>query len=158
MQTANKAYSIVIAEDNPADVELVQESLREHRIKCTVQVVSDGAAAVQLLSHLDAEPKKDQIDLLIVDIHLPKRSGDYILKYLRSTENYAQTPVIVMTSTDSSTLQETALRHAAVSYFKKPLNLNDFLKLGSLVEQALQASSRRKSAVASGGESTINDR
>ncbi len=73
--------------------------------------------------------------------HLPKHDGEDILKHLRSTERYAPTPVIVMTSLDSSITGDKAAKNAALVYFTKPSTLDEFLKLGSIVRSVLEARS-----------------
>ena len=73
--------------------------------------------------------------------HLPKHDGQDILKHLRSTERYAPTPVIVMTSLNSSITGDKAAKNAALVYFTKPSALDEFLKRGSIVRSLLEARS-----------------
>src|SRR5579872_5295261 len=116
----NQPFEILIAEDNPADVALVREALKMYGIDSVLHVLRDGEQALALLDSLDKDPKVPRVDLLILDMHLPKHDGEDILKRLRSTEHYAQTPVIVMTSHSSTRIEETAAKHAALFYFRKP--------------------------------------
>src|SRR5580704_4308580 len=95
-------FQIVIAEDNAADVVLVREALKAHRIDCTIHVLRDGEQALAFLDMADSERSDKRIDLLLLDLNLPKRDGEEVLKKLRSTRHYAETPVIVMTSMDES--------------------------------------------------------
>ena len=104
----NQSFEILIAEDNPADVALVREALKIHDINCVLHVLRDGEQALALLDSLDRDPKTPRVDLLILDMHLPKHDGEDVLKRLRSTEHYAQTPVIVMTSQSSSRIEAQA--------------------------------------------------
>ena len=142
MIAETEAFEILLAEDNPEDAELVRLALKEHGVECTLRVIRDGAEAIAFLGSLDADPKRPALDLLIVDMNLPKRSGEDILKCLRSTEKYAQTPVIVMSGLIAGALEEKATRHAATVYFQKPLTLNGFMQLGSIVLDVLQKQTR----------------
>ena len=91
MMAETQPFEILRAEDNPEDAELVPLALKDHGVECTLRVIRDGAEAIAFLGNLDADPKSPALDLLIVDMNLSKRSED-ILKCLRSTEKYAQTP------------------------------------------------------------------
>ena len=76
-------------------------------------------------------------DLLLLDMHLPKYDGEEILKRLRSTEHYAQIPVVVMTSSDAPHDHDRAQKHAAMFYFRKPSRLDEFIQLGVIVREIL---------------------
>jgi DNA-binding response OmpR family regulator len=138
MTTETKRFEILLAEDNVEDAELVCIALKEHRVDCALHVVRDGEKAITLFDSLDADAKNPGLDLLLVDMNLPKRSGEDILKRLRSTKHYAQTPVIVMSGLASGAVEGTATRHAAMVYFKKPSTLNEFMQLGSIVQSVLE--------------------
>src|ERR1700730_3547647 len=108
----SKPFDILLAEDSPQDAELVRMALKDHRVDCALRVIRDGAEAITVLDTLDANAKSPALDLLLVDMNLPKRSGEDILKRLRSTENYARTPVIVMSGLPAEAIEEKATRHA----------------------------------------------
>ena len=133
----SQPFEILIAEDNPADVALVREALKMHDINCVLHVLRDGEQALALLDSLDRDPKLPRVDLLMLDMHLPKHDGEEILKRLRSTEHYAQTPVIVMTSYPSNLIEANATKHAAMFYFRKPSTLDELSELGSMVRNVL---------------------
>ncbi|HLG99171.1 MAG TPA: response regulator [Bryobacteraceae bacterium] len=135
---------ILVVEDNPADLTLVREALKEHQIDCTLHVTNDGAKAIAFLSSLDTDSKAPRLDLVLLDMHLPKRDGADILKSLRATERYGQTPVIVMTASDAPEDYEKAEKNAALSYFRKPSSLAEFMKLGALVKSVLSGSNEQR--------------
>lgn len=135
-------YEVLIAEDNSADVGLVREALKTHQVDCLLQVASDGEAAISLIRRLDADSRAPLLDLVIVDMHLPKRDGEEILTCLRSTERNAQVPVVIMTSSESPALEEAATKHAALSYFRKPSKLDDFLEIGFIAKRILAKTNR----------------
>jgi hypothetical protein len=81
-------------------------------------MIRDGAQLMQRIDKLDTD-----------------------LKRLRSTERYSRTPVVLMTSHDSNALGQTATRHAAPVYFKKPTTFDDFMELG-LIVRCVPASGR----------------
>lgn len=93
METSNGTLmQIVLAEDNSADVMLVRLALESAGIHCDLHILDDGEKAIAFIEELDASPQSRPVDLLLLDMHLPKRDGDEILKRLRSADHYAQSP------------------------------------------------------------------
>lgn len=119
--------TIILAEDNAADIMLVREALKKHQIDCLLNVINDGAEVIAFLDSLNNCPQLYCFDLLLLDMHLPKRDGEEILKKLRSIEHYAETPVIVMSGSLSPQFRATAEKHRALHYFPKPSNLSEFM-------------------------------
>jgi CheY-like chemotaxis protein len=152
MTTETRRFEILLAEDSPADAELVREALKEHRVHCSLHIVSDGARAIEFIDAIEADPKAPPLDLLLVDLRLPIRDGDEVLTRLRSTERYADTPIIVMTGLSSNAVKEMATRHHAMLYFEKPSTLEEFLQLGSIVHRVLeQGTANSNHQVSDGG-------
>ena len=131
---------ILLAEDNAADVALVREAFKEYGVSCGLHVVRDGAEAIGFIEDLDEDRREPPLDLLLLAMHLPKRGGADILKRLRSTERYAQTPVVVITGSTSAQDEEAADKNAALHYFRKPSSAAQFLELGAIVKNILAGS------------------
>jgi CheY-like chemotaxis protein len=128
---------IVLVEDNPADAMLVQMALESSGVSFKLHVLDDGDKALTFIEESDANPVAAPIDLLLLDLHLPKRDGEEILKRLRLSERYAQTPVIVMTASDAPRDHAQAQRHDAMHYFRKPSTLAEYMQLGVIVANLL---------------------
>lgn len=134
-------YEILVAEDNPADVTLVREALSKQGLLCALHVARDGAQAI---AFVEAQDKNGLgLDLVLLDMHLPKHDGQEILSRLRATERCGQTPVIVMTSSSSPRDHEAAERHSAMHYFQKPSTLAQFMQLGRIVQDVLDKETRK---------------
>jgi len=133
-----RPFQILLAEDNAADADLVRMALKTHEIDCTLHVVHDGAKAIELIANLDGDPRAPNLDLCLVDMHLPKRGGVDILERLRSTEHYARTPVIVMSGTEAPSVEESAANDDALVFFQKPSGVDEYLQLGSIVQRLLK--------------------
>jgi CheY-like chemotaxis protein len=131
---SNGSRYILLAEDNPADVQLVREVLQDRSVACDLHVVRDGEQAIAFLDRLDANSKLDCPSLFLLDLHLPKRDGAAIMRRLRASERCGQTAVVVLTSSDSPRDLESAERHAALHYFRKPSSLEQFLTLGDIIK------------------------
>lgn len=102
-----------------------------------MHVGSDGAEAISYIKGLDTDSAAHHLDLVISDMHLPKRNGEEIFQCLRSTERFRQVPVIVMTSAGSAALPESASEHPVMTYFRKPFALQEFLQLGATARRTL---------------------
>ena len=140
-----KCLKIVVAEDNNSDVTLVREALKLHGIDGEVVVIRDGAEAVQYFRGVDLDSRLSAPDIVLLDMHLPKCDGADILTALRSTERIAQTPVVVMTSSEAPRDYENAQKNAVLHYFRKPSNLSQFMQLGNVVRTILFRSNKTES-------------
>jgi len=143
MEKALSPSQIILAEDNPGDVRLVREALREHDIRCELRVISDGEEALSFIDGLDSDADLPCPDLLLLDLHLPKRNGNEVLRHLRSSERCAQTPVVILTSSDATWDRQQAEKNAAIHYFRKPSSLRQFMELGSIVKDVINREDMR---------------
>jgi CheY-like chemotaxis protein len=121
MGESYSSRQIVLAEDNPADVGLVRAALREHGVDCELHVISDGEGVLSFIDSLDLNSKIPCPDLLLLDLHLPKRDGNEILKYLRASGRCAQTPVVILSSSDAPSDHENADKKCSHPLFSKTI-------------------------------------
>ena len=101
MEQHDSGRYILLAEDNLPDVFLIREAIDRQHLGCELRVVSDGAEALALIDEIDRDTDRLSPKLLLLDLHLPKEDGDSILGHLRSTRRLRQTPVVVMSSSES---------------------------------------------------------
>ena len=144
MSSHQNEACILLAEDNPADVMLVEQALKDHAVNCKLLVMSDGAEALRFFRQLDLDSTMSVPDLVLLDLHLPKHDGEEIVRQIRGSECCAKTAVVVMSSSDSPKDKADALRYSA-RYFKKPSELEAFMKLGAIVKEALSDAHERRS-------------
>jgi CheY-like chemotaxis protein len=133
-----KMPEILLAEDNPADVYLIREALREHRVDCSVRVATDGQQVLDLLSASESDPEPHGPALIILDLNLPRHDGIEILQRLRETADLRHVPVVVLTSSDSPRDRLAANRLGVTKFLRKPSNLEQFLSLGAVFKQLLE--------------------
>ena len=136
--TSTTPARILLAEDNPSDALLVREALREQQIDCELHTIADGEAAMNFIDQLDLDSKKPCPDLLLIDLHLPKRDGEEIIRRLRASERCGQVPVIVLTGSYSPDDRQAAEENAVLHYFRKSPSLEAFMEIGALVRQTLE--------------------
>ena len=125
----HKTVQILLAEDNPADVYLIEEALREHKVDFKITVADDGEMAMSLLADGNLRP-----DIVLLDLNMPKRSGGEVLDQLRRNSG-SNVPVIILTSSDSPSDREEALRLGATCYIRKPTGLDEFLEIGATIKR-----------------------
>ena len=128
---------ILLAEDNPADVYLIREALREYSVCCTVRVASDGKDALQIISDKDSNEEPGRFDLIILDLNLPWHDGIEILQRIRQAAALAHVPVVILTSSDSTRDRQRATQIGVTRYLRKPHNLKEFLNLGAVFKDLL---------------------
>ncbi len=141
MSTACSPCHIVLAEDNPADLGLVRHALREHQVECDLHVIGDGDEVVSFINDLGRDSDVPCPNLLLLDLHLPKKDGREILKHLSASERCGQTPVVVLSSSDALGDHRYAETNAAIHYFRKPSSLGEFMQLGIIVRAVIDPSS-----------------
>ena len=128
---SSRPLRIFIAEDNPADIELVREALLEFEIDHELEIAMDGAEAKGHILSMGTAAKVP--DLVLLDLNLPQADGHELFALFRSNPSCASAPVIVVTSSDAPRDRERACALGAARYFRKPADLMEFLQLGAVI-------------------------
>ena len=137
---------ILLAEDNPADVYLIREALREHGVGCAMRVVSDGAEVLRMISSAQVLAEARHLSLIILDLNLPRHDGTEILQRLQEITELSHVPVVVLTSSDSPRDRLAASELGAACYLRKPSSLEQFLSLGAIFKDLLEQRQTRPAA------------
>jgi CheY-like chemotaxis protein len=128
---------ILLADDNASDVYLIREALREHAVDCVLRVASDGKDVLGIISGEAPDANPDRIDLLILDLNLPRHDGIEILQRMRESAWIGHVPVVVLTSSDSPRDRLMANQLGVTRYLRKPSSLDEFLDLGAVFKELL---------------------
>jgi two-component system, chemotaxis family, response regulator Rcp1 len=94
--------------------------------------------------------QSEPVDLLLVDMHLPRGDGEEILKCLRSLDHFVRTPVLVITSSDAP--RDHACAHGALHYFRKPSDFSAYMRLGIMMRALLSPILARSTEPANEGD------
>jgi CheY-like chemotaxis protein len=130
--------TVLLAEDNPGDVFLVRRALEKHGLKeVDLVVVEDGQAALRYIEHVDTDDSAVSPDLALVDLNLPRTTGNHILTRIRQSRRCRAIPIIIVTSSGSPMDREAVSQLGATAYFQKPGDLAGFMCLGQIVRDAL---------------------
>lgn len=118
---------VLLVEDNPGDVRLVKEALRDCKLPINLVVAQDGEEAYQLLFNAPPDRSSRRPDLILLDLNLPKRSGHEVLRCLKEDATLQTIPVIVVSSASSREEVNRAYKLSANCYVRKPLDLETTL-------------------------------
>jgi len=130
---------LMLVEDSPADVYLVQEAVREEGLRFDWKVAEDGEAAIKLIDMVDANSDVSVPRLLLLDLNVPRRNGIHVLEHFRQSGRCGAVPVVMISSSDSPAERNRALELGATEYFRKPSGLDEFMQLGQLVRRLVEA-------------------
>jgi two-component system, chemotaxis family, response regulator Rcp1 len=130
-------FHVLIVDDNESDVFLIQEAMNSTRLPLTLHIAKDGEEAVRFFDWADSYSDVPCPALVILDINLPKKQGDDVLKHMRQSRKCADALVLVVSSSDSAKDREQMTSLGANGYFRKPSQYDDFMKLGDIVKGLL---------------------
>lgn len=134
----NSPYSstILLVEDDPADVFRIQRAFRKTNLASSLEVVTDGEKAIDYLSGQEVYQDRDRYplpSLMLLDLKLPRRSGFEVLSWLRNESDIKHLPVVVLTSSDQQVDIKRAYSLGANSYLTKPPAPNALLEMVQVV-------------------------
>ncbi len=138
MTPGTRKLRIFLAEDNPGDVFLVRRALDFHHIEYELSLAKDGEEALETVHR--AEIGEVAVDLLLVDLNLPRYDGSQIVAAARSGQRLGKIPIILLTSSDSPNDRRRLIALGANLYFRKPTDLRSFMEVGQLVKDVMAAS------------------
>ena len=134
VQTRNAAVEILLVEDNPGDVRLTLEALKENKILNQFHVAADGAEAMAFLHRRGAHEDAPRPDLILLDLNLPKKDGREVLAEIKADPKLKRIPVVVLTTSKAEEdIARTYDLHANC-YITKPVDLEQFIKVVKAIE------------------------
>ena len=129
-----KTIHILLVEDNEGDIMLTTEALQEGRVFNKVSVVRDGKLAIDFLNKHNGFVNAELPDLILLDINMPKKNGHEVLHYLKSSEDFKQIPVIMLTTSSSRKDVLLAYKNYANCFISKPVEINEFIEAVRKIE------------------------
>jgi CheY-like chemotaxis protein len=120
---------ILLVEDNPGDVRLMREALKDSGFRGNLSVVEDGVSALAFLRHDAGYEAVPRPNLIFLDLKLPKKDGMDVLSEIKLDGELRSIPVIVLTSSSSHRDVEQAYNLNATSYITKPEGIADFVTM-----------------------------
>ena len=131
LENPQSAGGILVVEDDPRDIEFMLAAFQAAKLANPVEVIRDGAAALELLSR-PAEPDQKPHplpQLILLDLHLPKVHGLEILRRFKADRQYQHVPFVVLTASRSDKDIQEAMRLGASAYLMKPVDFHRFAEI-----------------------------
>jgi len=126
-----KPIEILLIEDNPGDVRLTRESLKEAKVLNTLTVVKDGIEALSLLRKEGSYAEAPRLDIILLDLNLPRKDGREVLAEIKADENLKRIPVVIMTASQDELDVLKTYNLRVNGYVTKPVG---FSQLSTLVK------------------------
>ena len=129
-----KPIDILLVEDNPGDVRLCQEAIKDSKIRNRLFVTIDGEDAIAFLRKQGSYADAPRPDLILLDLNLPKKDGREVLAEIKSDEDLRNIPVVILTV---SSLEEDIARaysQHANCFVTKPVDFDQFTQVVRAIE------------------------
>lgn len=129
-----KPIKILLVEDNPGDVRLTQEALKDSKIHNTLEVVEDGREALAYLRKEGIYKDATRPDLILLDLDMPNTTGREVLEVVKANPSLRSIPIVVLTvsKSDQDVLQSYDMQ--ANAYVTKPIDLDQFIHVIQAIE------------------------
>jgi CheY-like chemotaxis protein len=125
----NRPVDILLVEDNPGDILLTTEMLKDTKVSNVVNVVTNGEEALEFLRKKGRFFEAPTPDLVLLDLKLPKLNGHEVLAQMKEDIRLRCIPVVVLTSSDADDDVLKAYSEHANCYVTKPVGLDQFAKI-----------------------------
>ena len=126
---------ILLVEDNPGDVRLTQEALKEGKVYNNLHWAKDGVEALEFLKRQGKHAKAPRPDIILLDLNLPKKDGREVLAVIKNDADLKHIPVVVLTT---SVAEEDVLKSYSLHancYVTKPVDLEKFIQVVQSIDR-----------------------
>ncbi len=134
MKNSLKPIEILLVEDNPGDVRLTVEALKEGKVRNRMSVARDGVEALDFLFRRGAFAEAPRPDIILLDLNLPRKDGREVLAEIKADPNLRRIPVVVLTtsSADEDILKSYDLH--VNCYITKPVDMDRFIDVVKAID------------------------
>ena len=135
MVERNGPIEILLVEDNPGDVRLTREALKEGKVYSNLHTVKDGVEAMEFLRRQGRYSSVPRPDIILLDLNLPKKDGREVLQEIKADDSLKRIPVVVLTT---SKAEEDVFRSYSLHancYVTKPVDLEKFIKVVQSIDR-----------------------
>lgn len=129
IDNSGRPAEFLLVEDNPGDVRLTQEALKESKLRNNLSVVGDGVEAMAFLRREGKYADAARPDLIFLDLNLPRKSGREVLAEIKADPVLKRIPVVVITSSEAEQDILATYDLHVNCYVNKPVDLDQFIKV-----------------------------
>jgi CheY-like chemotaxis protein len=134
VRSSRQSVEILLVEDSPGDAELMIEALEESTLPVHVTVIQDGEEAVCFLRRQGVHRNAIRPDLILLDLHLPRKNGHEVLSDIKQDESLRLIPVVLMTAFDTEEAISEAYERHVNCCVRKPSDLDQFAQTVKKIE------------------------
>ncbi|AVP67454.1 response regulator [Rhodococcus hoagii] len=127
MSSAGKAIDVLLVEDDPGDELMTREAFEFNKVGNNLHVVRDGEQALDFLYKRGEYPDAVRPDLILLDLNLPKYDGRQVLEKIKSDQDLADIPVVILTTSGAEEDIVRSYKLHANAYVTKPVDLDQFI-------------------------------
>jgi CheY-like chemotaxis protein len=130
-----RRFVVLVVDDDPGDVLLIQEVLEAAGRMLTVHVALDGEAAVAFLRRTGVHARAPRPDVILLDLNMPGKNGRQVLAEIKSDPQLGSIPIVVFTTSQDPADIMASYSLYANAYVIKPINLDDFSTVVTRIEE-----------------------
>ncbi len=134
LQEDCRPIEILMVEDNPGDVRLTKEALKEGKVRNHLHIAADGEEAMHFLRRQEPYGQAPRPDLILLDLNLPKKNGREVLAEIKGDPELKRIPVVILTVSKAEQDIIKSYNLHANCYITKPVNLDQFLTVVKSIE------------------------
>ena len=124
-----RQIEVLLVEDDPGDVVLIQEAFEDNKVRNRLHCVSDGVDALRFLRRQDEFADAPRPDLILLDLNLPRMDGREVLALIKADERLRTIPTVILTTSESEVDIVKSYQLQANCYLSKPVQLDAFESL-----------------------------
>lgn len=129
-----QAIDILLVEDNPAEARLIEEVLKDAKVRNNLSLAVEGVEALAFLRKKGKYVNAPHPDLILLDLNLPRKNGRKVLVEIKEDPYLKHIPVVILTtSADEKDIIE-SYKHHVNCYITKPVDLDQFMKVVKSIE------------------------
>ncbi|MFG3706261.1 response regulator [Micromonospora sp. NPDC047670] len=117
---------ILVVDDDPGDVLMIEEALADSDVDKVIDVVSDGQEAMEFLRREGRHTEARRPDVILLDLNMPRMDGRQVLGAVKGDEDLRTIPIVVLTTSNADTDIVGSYTLQANAYVTKPIDLDDF--------------------------------
>ena len=125
-QTSPSPVRILVVDDDPGDVLMIEEALADSDVDKVIDVVADGQEAMEFLRREGRHAEAQRPDVILLDLNMPRMDGRQVLGEVKGDESLRTIPIVVLTTSNADTAVVSSYTLQANAYVTKPIDLDDF--------------------------------
>ena len=129
-----RTATILIMEDNPTDVMIMQEALSNYKVRIDLHVAVDGVAGMEYLRRMGGHANAPRPDLILLDLNMPRKNGHEVLAEIKSDASLSSIPVVVLTTSSAEDDVARAYGAHVNCYIRKPVDFTRFVEIIHSIE------------------------